>query len=850
MSKIPAKVLISLGLTIFLLGLLLLAVELKVVANPVALTLQSRARFCETAAIGSSLFAKNGDTATMDAFLDSIVERNDDVLSAAMRRSVGDRLLASTEYHSQAWERDREFEQETHVEVPVYDAEGEEWGTVEIAFEQISQKGIFGYLRNHAIRLLLFVGTLGFVVFYLYLDKMLKVMNSKSVPQRVRTALNTLAGGLIVADANGDIVLANDAVSAWVGIQPEHLLGTAVDSLPWLVPKGTPELPWDLTFAAQLPMSGGIVQMDSPGGRKALIANSSPMISDEGDLRGVFIGLEDVTILELKKIEHKKLREEAERANSAKSDFLARMSHEIRTPMNAILGFTDVLRRGFDQDAGEREDYLNTIHSSGEHLLSLINDILDLSKVEAGKMQMERVQYSPHKIILETLQVLLVKADEKDLDLSYEPTNGVPEFVQGDPVRLRQIVTNLVGNAIKFTENGSVRVTSRMVEDNFEFTIIDTGIGISAEALGRIFDPFSQADDSVTRKFGGTGLGLAISKKFAEAMGGRIRVESKEGVGTRFIVTINPGTLVGIRRIDSEEAMKAGRLRQNATVEAKLPPCNILIVDDGSSNRKLLRLFLGRAGASLVEAENGQEAIDRAKEQKFDVILMDMQMPVMDGYTAAAKLREMGFTIPIVALTAHAMKEDEAKCMNAGCSHFLPKPVDSNKLLTLMSEVLGGQTRKIERTEVAKQLSAEPKAKAPQAKPPQPKSQPVVPSSNVAASGDPAAKPTNGKIRSTLPLDDKDFRDIVIEFVTRLHEQIDEMSSAFRNKDFEELAKLAHWLKGSGGTAGFADLTEPAKQLEMSAKQQDASAIAPALQCVTQIARRLEMPKADAVAAT
>ena len=832
MFRLTAKFLISLALTAFLLGLLMLAIELRIVPDPHDHALRSRAQYCETVAITASLMAQSGDTQSMKAYLNAINDRESRLLSAGIRRKLGKRLIAGTPEHETTWATPSEFEQESRISIDICDSNRNVWGYVELAFQPISQSGWSGFIDSHATRLLTFVGTLAFVAFYLYLSKMLKVMNARSVPQRVRTALNTLAGGLIVADANGDIVLANDAVSNWVGMEPDALMGERVDQLPWILNDEMYDLPWKVTFTSQLATSGETMKIRAVDGDRALIVNSSPMIGNNGELRGVFIGLEDVTVLEQKEIEHKKLREEAERANSAKSDFLARMSHEIRTPMNAILGFTDVLRRGFDKDAQERAEYLSTIHSSGEHLLSLINDILDLSKVEAGRIELEKTRCSPHKIILETLETLKVKADEKSLSLTYEPGSGLPEFIQGDPVRLRQIVTNLVGNAIKFTEHGGVTVTAQMTaKKQFEFTVLDTGIGIEQNSLARIFEPFSQADSSVTRKFGGTGLGLAIAKKFAEAMGGSIQVQSKVGVGTAFAVQIDPGVLNGVRRIDATEALQARTAQTESNVEAKLPDCRILIVDDGKSNRKLLRLFLQRAGAQLVEAENGREAVDRVSEQDFDIILMDMQMPIMDGYTAATTLRQMGYVTPIVALTAHAMKQDEDKCLAAGCSHFLPKPVNSNQLLQLVSELVGGETSTVD---VGPLPTVGPNI--------QPHEFPVLDDTQVAADHAAERDPANERIVSALPMDDIEFREIVLEFVDRLHEQLEAMDAAYESAEYENLAKLAHWLKGSGGTAGFNEFTEPARRLEEYAKSASVDKLRPAIQFLRDLTERIDVP--------
>lgn len=835
MFRLSAKFLISLGLTIFLLGMLMLAVEIKIVPNATELKLAARARCCETVAMTCSMMAQKNDLQALQAFLDATKDRNPDLLSAGVRRRKPERVLAATVNHETIWPVETEFPQECRVNVVIYDARGDAWGDVELAYSPVSLAGVEGYLLGTTPRLLGFIGSLAFMAFYFYLGKMLKVLNAKSVPQRVRTALNTLAGGLIVTDARGDIVLANDSLAAWVGVASDSLMGQNIRELPW-TSNTDGEMPWNLTFTANLPVVGETARIQAIDGERTLIVNSAPMVGENDELRGVFIGLEDVTVLEQKEIEHKKLREEAERANSAKSEFLARMSHEIRTPMNAILGFTDVLRRGFDQDATERDEYLNTIHSSGEHLLSLINDILDLSKVESGRMELEIAKCSPHKIILETLKVLRVKAEEKGISLDYVPSDGLPEYIYGDSVRLRQIVTNLVGNAIKFTEKGSVEVRVCMTGRALELSVVDSGIGIKKEALSRIFQPFSQADSSVTRKFGGTGLGLAISKRFAEMMGGGIRVTSEVGVGTSFIVQLDPGQIDEFRRVDADEALSS-LIASEATVwEADLQGCRILVVDDGDSNRKLLRLFLERAGAEIVEAVNGKEAVDLMETTKFEVVLMDMQMPVMDGYSAATLLRSRGDETPVVALTAHAMKEDEDKCIAAGCSHFLPKPINSNDLLRLVGEIFGGDVRVVEATHAPKHATTTTTTTATTAN----FAAPVAAVSEAATQ--PAELEQASPITSDLPMDDEEFCEIVVEFVERLRLQLVEMESVAKAGDVEELAKMAHWLKGAGGTAGFGEFTEPARQLEDYCKAGDVASLQPMLDQLQALAARIEVP--------
>jgi two-component system, sensor histidine kinase len=380
-------------------------------------------------------------------------------------------------------------------------------------------------------------------------------------------------------------------------------------------------------------------------------------------------------------------KEAAEAANVAKSRFLANMSHEIRTPLNAILGFTELLRLNADEgNEAERQDFLQTIYSSGQHLLSLINDVLDLSKIEADRLEVECIPCVPQQIISEVLSLLRVRALEKGLTLESRWLGAEPRMIRTDPARFRQLLMNLVSNALKFTKTGSVQILTELLPEETEpmlkVQVIDTGIGIPAEKLQTIFDPFVQADSSVTREFGGTGLGLTISRRIAEALGGAIRVESIVGRGSNFTLMIPTGPLDDIPFIESSGA---DALRSPDSVHGDLQTClqgvKILLVEDGEVNRKLIRLILQRSGAEVALAENGQQGLNLARRQPFHLIIMDMQMPVMDGYTAAARIREAGIATPIVALTAHAMKGDEEKCRSAGCDTYLPKPIDAPTLL-------------------------------------------------------------------------------------------------------------------------------------------------------------------------
>ncbi|MCA9150572.1 MAG: response regulator [Planctomycetales bacterium] len=395
----------------------------------------------------------------------------------------------------------------------------------------------------------------------------------------------------------------------------------------------------------------------------------------------------------------------AEKANVAKSEFLANMSHEIRTPMTAILGYTDILLHEEDADKTppRRLHALQTIQRNGKHLLAIINDILDLSKIEAGKMEIEQVDTSPIEIVQDVIALMQARADDKSLELRAVWQGKIPTQIQSDPLRLQQCLINFVGNAIKFTEQGSVTIEvtfdgSNPTNSRLNFAVIDTGIGMTDEQASQLFQSFSQADASTTRKFGGTGLGLAITKRLAELMGGDVTMHSEPGVGSTFSISVATGPLTDLRFVDPNSEMKRPdiELTRSETpitslAEAELTGCRILLAEDGPDNQRLISFLLIRAGAEVKVVENGRLAVEQLTADQtvdgdltdaapFDVVLMDMQMPEMDGYTAASVLRDKGCQVPIIALTAHAMASERQKCLEAGCDDYASKPIDRVKL--------------------------------------------------------------------------------------------------------------------------------------------------------------------------
>ncbi len=401
----------------------------------------------------------------------------------------------------------------------------------------------------------------------------------------------------------------------------------------------------------------------------------------------------------------------AHAANQSKSEFLANMSHEIRTPMAAILGYADVLL-GHLQDPDNRNCIL-VMKRNGQHLLALINDILDLSRIEAGKVDIDLGTVSLVRLVSDVQSLMQVRADEKNLDFRVEFTSRVPEKIETDATRLRQVLINLIGNAIKFTEEGSVVLSVRLADGDtlpadqhdeqvtapkrlrsasnarVQFTVRDTGIGMSVEQQERLFKPFSQGDSSVTRSYGGSGLGLAISKRLAGILGGEIEMESELGAGSTFTVTIPFGLIDESELIQPDLITPQNNVDTVHTTGRRLSCC-VLVVDDRRDVRHISQHFLEKAGATVVTAEDGQQAIDiaiaaRDSGKPFELIVMDMQMPNVDGLQATGTLRSAGVEWPIIALTADAMKGDRDRCLDGGCDDYLSKPIDHAKLVGMVA---------------------------------------------------------------------------------------------------------------------------------------------------------------------
>ncbi len=826
--NIPVKYQVTFGLICLLVSVMSIISALGIAPDERAATLKGRGQLCSSLAINSSELINSGNTIMLQRNLEMVVKRNPDIISAALRKRSGSINLSAGE-HRKNWKEDTSQSAETQVAVTLNYGK-QKWGQLEVCFRPVFADRLIASWLSPKYLYMTLVSLVCVMAFAWYLSKVLKQLDpSRAVPRHVEDALNTLTEGLILTDSKGRVRLANEAFANWIGCESRKLIGSDPGKLPWenadvsgpstavgYSGNAVTNRPWETALQNGHLVAGSFLKLPNQDGKlMTLIANSSPIIGAKGQYVGVLTSFEDVTELENHKVALTHAKEQADEANRAKSDFLARMSHEIRTPMNAILGYAEVLQENLEEDPAIRQKHLGTIHNSGEHLLALINDILDLSKIESGQMELEKTTVSIFDVIDDVESVLNIKANEKGIYLRSEYSSAIPAGITADAVRLRQLIINLVGNAIKFTDSGGVTIRTEIISDTGPdmlcVRVIDTGIGMSAEAQEKIFQPFSQADTSITRRFGGTGLGLSISKELAEEMGGGIEVESDPGQGSTFILKIEVGNVEGVRMISREEAAKPRLAQQSVASTIKLPPMHVLVVDDGETNRQLVSVYLRKANVSFDIAENGKIAVEMVNAGNFDVVLMDMQMPVMDGFEATRVLRSQGHQLPIVALTANAMAQDEKRCREAGCSGFLSKPINRTRLYTELAMAVDGEA-----------ISLEKPAQDPA---PHQTSDTILvetlPQENASTLTVSDSEPDSTPIGSSLPMDDEDFIKVAELFVGNLHKKNRQMVKALVSQNFGKLFDLGHWLAGAGGSAGYETFRDPGLELEAAAKAKD-----------------------------
>lgn len=492
-----------------------------------------------------------------------------------------------------------------------------------------------------------------------------------------RGLVESAPDALVTVDATGEIIYVSSQVKTLFGYEREELLGQKIECLlpERLRHRHVAQRGGYFDTLKVRPMGAGLelFGQHKRGHEIPIEISLSPLKTAQGVM--VTAAIRDITDRKKVQLELKKARETAEAASRSKSEFLANMSHEIRTPLAGILGYSEMIAL-YCNSSEERASYLSRIRRCADTLTELINDILDLSKVEAGALNVELVPFNLVSEIENVVQLLQGGAVEKNLAFEVQYDRPFPEEMVSDPTRFRQILTNLLGNAIKFTDAG--RISLRMSRpagdtENLCFRISDTGCGLTPEQQSRLFQIFVQADNSTTRKYGGTGLGLALSRRLAEALGGELTlVSSAAGQGSVFELRL---PFVPPAKPLSREKALSGE-----TVHL-LKSMRLLVAEDNPDNQELIARFLREHGAEVVVAGNGRDALGRAGSEKFDAILMDVQMPELDGYEVTRRLRADGFPIPIIALTAHAMSDEREKARAAGCTEFLTKPINLMKLI-------------------------------------------------------------------------------------------------------------------------------------------------------------------------
>ena len=633
----------------------------------------------------------------------------------------------------------------------------------------------------------------------------------------LQSILDSMGDGVVVVDRHGIFVRCNPAAEELLGRTCASMVGQSWSTLyvPLMKDKITP-IPVDERPLARAMRGESVNEAEvylRPQEQRDgiwLSATARPLRDEDGSPQGGVLVFHDVTERKRSEAELGKAKDIAESANRAKSEFLANMSHELRTPMTAILGFADRMLAP-NQGLSDLQNCVQIIRRNGQHLLNLINDILDISKIEAGQMTLEKISCDLPQLLADLRSLMRPRAIEKGLDFELVFSGALPRKVVTDPLRMKQILVNLIGNAIKFTPGGRIglRVTCESAGESttLQFEVSDTGIGMSDDQLSRLFVPFTQGDESTTRRFGGTGLGLTISRQLANLLGGDVVAKSKIGVGSTFTVSFQAGVS------DNNEVV-------HNLIESELPAAvniiagrdmklsgRILLAEDGRDNQRLLTEILTDAGAQVKLAENGRIAVDLALSQTFDLILMDMQMPELDGYGATAELRRKGSKLPIIALTAHAMAEDRDKCLASGCDGYLTKPIEIESFLFTVGNYLA-RAASVERPTSVNKGNA--------------------------------MKTTTGTIRSAYA-DMPKMRRILPEFVADLPVRVAEIKGRFSTGEMELVQRIAHQMRGAGGGYGFTEMSEHAAAVEQAVKdQQPRESIARLIDQLVENMRRIE----------
>ncbi len=593
-----------------------------------------------------------------------------------------------------------------------------------------------------------------------------------------RSLIESNIDALMTTDPRGIITDVNKQMEALTGCTRDELIGAPFKS--YFTDPERAEAGIKLVLSEKKLTDYELTACARDGKRTVVSYNATTFYDRDRTLQGVFAAARDVTERKRVEAELQQAKAAAESASQTKSDFLASMSHEIRTPMNAIIGIADLLAK--TPLSPEQNKYVQIFRRAGDNLLNLINDILDLSKVEASQLELERTGFSLNDLLEKVREMVAVRAHEKGLALVCEIAPEMPRDLVGDPTRLRQVLLNLLGNAIKFTESGEValRVTrdaNSTGSGSLRFTISDTGIGIPSEKLGAVFERFTQADSSTTRRYGGSGLGLTISKRLVELMGGCIRVESDVAKGSVFSFTVPLEIWAG--------ATRRATVSVGADPEPPLPALRILLVEDSPDNRTITVAYLRDTPYQVEIAENGAIAYEKFTAGHYDLLLMDRQMPIMDGLTATRAIRVWERTnhrppTPIIALTASALKGDQEKCVAAGCTAYLTKPIKQEVLLQAIKEHSTGASL--------------------------------------------SSKEESNRDEMILVHPNPKFADLIPGFLLNRRHDVIAMLDALDRGDFETVESLGHGMKGAGGSWGFQAITDVGAALEQAARSIDADA--------------------------
>ena len=593
-----------------------------------------------------------------------------------------------------------------------------------------------------------------------------------------RSLIESNIDALMTTDPSGIITDVNKQMEALTGCTRDELIGAPFKS--YFTDPERAEAGIKLVLS-QKKVTDYELTACARDGKQTVVSYNATTFYDRGrTLQGVFAAARDVTERKRVEAELREAKANAESASRTKSDFLASMSHEIRTPMNAIMGIADLLAK--TALSPEQDKYVQIFRRAGDNLLNLINDILDLSKVEASQLELERTGFSVKDHLEKVTEMVAGRAREKGLALVCEIAPNVPADLVGDPTRLRQVLINLLGNAIKFTESGEVALrvapdAGSSVPTALRFTVSDTGIGIPSEKLGQVFEPFTQADSSTTRRFGGSGLGLTISKRLVELMGGRIWAESTVGKGSVFAFAV---PFESWAAADRPTAAPAG-----TGFNAPLPALRILLAEDSPDNCTITVAYLQDTPYRVEIAENGTIACEKFTAGQYDLVLMDRQMPVMDGLTATRTIRAWEQAndrppTPIIALTASALKGDREMCLAAGCTAYLSKPIKQEVLLQAIKE-----------------------------------------HSIVAP---PSSKEENSRMDTILVRANPKFADLIPVFLQNCRKNVIAMLDALDRGDFETVEILGHGMRGAGGSYEFQAITDIGAALEQAAESADTDA--------------------------